>query len=60
MVARVRIASTEAIAKYRITKNGIDILRIATTNYDGRGRRYIRLDIENQEALKAILAGGAI
>lgn len=60
MVARVRIASTEAIAKFRITKKGIDILRIATTNHDGRGRRYISLDVGSQEALKLILAEGTI
>lgn len=55
MVARVRIADTEAIAKFCTTKNGIEIRKIVALNYKG-GRRTIRLHPESLEQMKAILA----
>lgn len=55
MVARVRIADTEAIAKFTVAKNGIEIRKIVTLNYKG-GRRTISLHPDSLEQMKVILA----
>lgn len=53
---RVRIADTEAIAKYRITRNGIDIVKIVGLNSVKWGRRNIGLDPINRNKMAAIIA----
>lgn len=52
---RVRIANTEAIAKYYPAYLGVRLHKIVTTNYNGKGRRPIKLDIENQKKLEEII-----
>lgn len=53
---RVRIANTEAIAKYRITPSGVDIVRIVGLNGGKWGRRPIGLDPDGRKALAESIA----
>lgn len=57
-VMRVRIADTEAIAKYYPMYKGVRLHKIVTRNFDGKGRRQIKLDYENQAKLEAIIYEG--
>ena len=55
MVVRVRIADTEAIAKYEIKEKEIEIIKIVTLNYK-KGRRTVKLHKEGREKLSKIIA----
>ena len=55
-VTRIRVADTEAVAKYHIASTGIMIVKIVGLNYDGKGRRLINLHPDGQESLKKVLA----
>lgn len=55
---RVRVADTEAIAQYYPTFRGVRVRKIMTVNHDGKGRRKISLDKDNQEQLEKIIYEG--
>lgn len=54
-VMRVRVADTEAIAKFYPMYKGVRLHKIVTLNYNGKGRRQIKLDVENQKKLEEII-----